>query len=71
MLGGVAITLTVIAVTWLLMRLGDAMTDLLSWRLQRINRSVDIMLVRLINRLGKVAAVIVAALLLLHLSAST
>ena len=54
--GYVAVTLGVIAVTWLLMRLGDVTTELLSWRLARLNRSVDIMLVRLINRLGKAAA---------------
>jgi MscS family membrane protein len=64
----VAITLTVVAVTWLLMRLGDVMTDLLTRRMLRLNRSVDIMLVRLVNRLGKIAVVIVSALVLLHLS---
>jgi MscS family membrane protein len=64
----VAITLGVVAVTWLLMRLGDGITDLLTRRLLRLNRSVDIMLVRLINRLGKAALVIVCALLLLRLS---
>jgi MscS family membrane protein len=64
----VGLTLSILAVMWLLMRLGDVTTDLLTRRLLRLNRSVDIMLVRLINRLGKVAVVIVAALLLLHLS---
>jgi MscS family membrane protein len=64
----VAATLGAIAVTWLLMRLGDVITELLSWRLGRVNRSVDIMLVRLINRLGKAVLAIVCALLLLRLS---
>jgi MscS family membrane protein len=62
----VAITLTVIALVWLLMRLGDMFTDLLTRRLLRLNRSVDIMLVRLTNRLGKVALAIVGGLFLLH-----
>ncbi len=66
--GYVAATLGAIAVTWLLMRLGDVITELLSWRLARVNRSVDIMLVRLINRLGKAVLAIVCALLLLRLS---
>lgn len=65
---GVAITLSIFAVTWLLMRLGDITTDMLTRRLLRLNRSVDIMLVRLINRLGKVAVVVVSGLLLLKLS---
>ena len=43
-------------------------TELLSWRLLGVNRSVDIMLVRLINRLGKAVWSIVGALLLLRLS---
>src|SRR5437773_2646315 len=64
----VAITLTVLAVMWLLVRLGDVITDLWTRRLLHLNRSVDIMLVRLINRLGKVAVVTVSGLLLLHLS---
>jgi MscS family membrane protein len=64
----VAVTLGVISLTWLLMRLGDAVTDLLTRRLLRVNRTVDIMLVRLFNRLGKAALVIVCALLLLRLS---
>ena len=64
----VAITLGVVALTWLLMRLGDGITDLLTRRLVRLNRSVDITLVRLVNRLGKAALVIVCGLALLHLS---
>ena len=64
----VAVTMGVIAVTWLLMRLGDVITELLSRRLLRVNRSVDIMLVRLINRLGKAALATLCALLLLRLS---
>ena len=64
----VAITLGVVAVTWLLMRLGDGITDLLTRRLLRLNRSVDIMLVRLINRLGKAVLVMMCALVLLRLS---
>jgi MscS family membrane protein len=64
----VAVTLSVLAVMWLLMRLADVITDLWCRRLLHLNRSVDIMLVRLINRLGKVAVVIGSALLLLHLS---
>ena len=64
----VALTLGVIAVTWLLMRLGDVTTELLSRRLLRVNRSVDIMLVRLINRLGKAMLVTLCALVLLRLS---
>jgi hypothetical protein len=65
---GVAVTLGVIAVTWLLMRLGDVTTELLTRRLLRLNRSVDIMLVRLTNRLGKAMLVTVCALVLLRLS---
>jgi MscS family membrane protein len=64
----VAITLAVVAITWMLMRLGDVTTDLVTQRLLRLNRFVDITLVRLINRLGKVGVVIVAGLFLLHLS---
>jgi MscS family membrane protein len=64
----VALTLSVLAVMWLVMRLGDVITDLWTRRLLHLNRSVDVMLVRLINRLGKVAVVIGSALLLLHLS---
>jgi hypothetical protein len=64
----VAITLGIISVTWLLMRVGDTATDLLTRRLLRLNRTVDIMLVRLSNRLGKAALAIVCALLLLRLS---
>jgi MscS family membrane protein len=64
----VVVTLTVIALAWLLMRLGDVITDLLTRRLLRVNRPVDTMLVRLTNRLGKVAVAIVGGLLLLHLS---
>jgi MscS family membrane protein len=66
--GRVAVTLSIIAIVWLLMRLGDVITDLLTRRLLRINRSVDIMLVRLVNRLAKAALVMVGALLLLRLS---
>jgi MscS family membrane protein len=65
---GVALTLGVIAVTWLLMRLGDVITELLTRRLLRVNRSVDIMLVRLINRLGKAMLVTLCTLVLLRLS---
>jgi len=65
---GVAVTLSILAVTWLLMRLGDITTDLLTRRLLHLNRSADIMLVRLTNRLGKVAVVIVSVLLLLQFS---
>ena len=50
------------------MRLGDVTTELLTRRLLRVNRSVDIMLVRLINRLGKALLVTVCALVLLRLS---
>ncbi|HEU0007213.1 MAG TPA: mechanosensitive ion channel family protein [Terriglobia bacterium] len=66
--GFVAVTLGVVAVTWLLMRLGDVITELLSRRLLRVNRSVDVMLLRLINRLGKAALATLCALLLLRLS---
>jgi MscS family membrane protein len=64
----VAVTLSVLAVTWLLIRLGDVITDLWIRRLLHLNRSVDIMLVRLINRLGKVAVLVGSGLFLLHLS---
>jgi MscS family membrane protein len=66
--GYVAVTLGVIAITWLLVRLGDVITDLATRRLLRLNRSVDIMLVRLINRLGKASLVMVCGLLLLRIS---
>jgi MscS family membrane protein len=64
----VAFTLGVVAVTWLLMRLGDVITELLTRRLLRVNRSVDILLVRLINRLSKAMLVTLCALVLLRLS---
>jgi MscS family membrane protein len=50
------------------MRLGDVITELLTRRLLRVNRSVDIMLVRLINRLGKAMLVTLCTLVLLRLS---
>jgi MscS family membrane protein len=63
---GVAITLSVLAVMWLLIRLDDIVTDLYTRRLLRLNRTVDIMFLRLINRLAKVVVVIFSGLLLLH-----
>jgi MscS family membrane protein len=64
----VALTLTVIAACWLLLRLMDVVAHLTLKHLQRLNRSGDTALVRLLSRLSKAAAVIIAGLFLLHLS---
>jgi len=64
----VAQTLTVMALCWLAMRLMDAAAGLSLKRLQRLHRSAGTALVLLINRLSKIAVVIVAALVLLYLS---
>ncbi len=64
----VAVTLMVMAVCWLLLRLVDVVEELSLKRLQRVHRSGDVALVRLINRLLKAATVIVAVLVLLYLA---
>ena len=64
----VAQTLTVMALCWLSWRLLDVAAALIIKRLQRINRSANTALVLLIDRLSKVAAVIVAGLVLLYLA---
>jgi MscS family membrane protein len=64
----VAQTLTVMALCWLSMRLMDAATGVSVKRLQRRNRSAGTALVLLINRLSKIAVVIVAGLVLLYLA---
>ena len=64
----VAETLMVMALCWLSLRLVDAVEALSLKRLQRVRRSGDVALVRLINRLLKAASVIVTCLLLLYLS---
>ncbi len=62
----VAETLMVMALCWLALRLMDGLTELSLRRLQRVQRSGDVALVRLLNRLSKAAAVIVAVLVLLY-----
>jgi MscS family membrane protein len=64
----VAETLTIIALCWLSLRLVDVLAAVSLKRLQRTHRSGDVALVRLINRLLKAAAAIVAVLALLYLS---
>ncbi len=64
----IAATLTVIALCWLAMRLMDLVTDTTLERLRRANRLEATAMVRLINRLLKSAAVIVAGLVLLYLA---
>ena len=64
----VALTLAVIAVAWLLLRLVDVVAAVSLKRLQRVHRSGDVALVRLISRLLKATTTIVAALMLLYLS---
>ena len=58
----------VMALCWLSLRLMDVVAELSLKRLQRVHRSGDTALVRLINRLLKAATVIVAGLVLLYLS---
>jgi MscS family membrane protein len=62
----VAVTLTVIALCWLLMRLLDLVAELTVKHLQRLNRVGEIALVRLVTRLSKVTAVIGASLVLFY-----
>ena len=64
----VAVTLTVLAFCWLLLRLIEVMAQLTIRRLQYLNRAGDTALVRLLSRLSKAVAVIVGGLLLLHIS---
>jgi MscS family membrane protein len=64
----VAQTVAVIGLCWLSIRLVDLVAESSLKRLQRVHRSADTALVRLISRLLKVAAVIVTCLLLLYLS---
>ena len=64
----VAETLAVMALCWLSVRLLDVLTELSLKRLARVQRSGDTALVRLLNRLSKAAAVLVAVLFLLYLS---
>ena len=65
---GIAATLTVIALCWLALRLMDFVTESTLERLRRANRLEATAMVRLINRLSKAAAVIVAGLVLLYLA---
>jgi MscS family membrane protein len=62
----VAETLVVMALCWLALRVMDRLTELSLRRLQRVHRSGDVALVRLLNRLLKAAAIIVAVLVLLY-----
>ncbi len=64
----VSVTLMVMALCWLVLRLVDVVEDLSLKRLKRVHRSGDVALVRLINRLLKASAVIVAVLVLLYLA---
>jgi MscS family membrane protein len=60
-------TLTVIALCWLTLMLMDVVATLTLKRSQRLNRPGDTALVRLLNRLSKAAALIIAGLVLLYL----
>ena len=64
----VAQTLMVMALCWLSLRLLDVVAELSLERLQRVHRSGDTALVRLLNRLLKATTVIVGVLVLLYLS---
>ena len=64
----VAQTLMVIALSWLALRLVDLVAGLSIRRLQRVHRSGDLALLRLINRLLKAAIVLVGLLVLLYLA---
>jgi MscS family membrane protein len=64
----VALTLMIIALCWLSLRLADVVEAMSLRRLQRVQRSGDVALVRLINRLLKAATVVVACLFLLYLA---
>ena len=64
----VAETVMVLALSWLSLRLIDVVAELSLTRLNRVNRSGDVALVRLINRLMKATTVIVSVLFLLYLS---
>jgi MscS family membrane protein len=64
----VAETLLVMALCWISLRAVDVLAEASLNRLERVHRSGDTALVRLINRLLKAAAVIVAVLVLLYLS---
>jgi MscS family membrane protein len=63
-----AITLTVIALAWLLIRLMDVVANLRIRRMQRLNRPGDTAVARLLNRFAKVAVAIAACLILLSFS---
>jgi MscS family membrane protein len=65
---GLAGALTVIALCWLAMRLMDVVTAVTLEHLQRVNRSEATALLRLVDRLAKAAAVVVAGLVLLYRS---
>jgi MscS family membrane protein len=64
----VADTLMVVALCWFSLRLLDVAAELSLKRLERVHRSADTALVRLITRLSKAAALIVAGLVLLYFS---
>jgi len=64
----VAVTLTVIAVCWLVLRLINVVAQLTLKHLQQLNRSGDTALVYLLSRISKAVAVIIAGLVLLYLS---
>ena len=64
----VAGTLMIVAVAWLTLRLLNVVADLSLRRLERVNRSADTALVRLVNRLLKATTVTVAVLLFLYLA---
>jgi len=64
----VAGTLMIVALCWLTVRLLDLVAGLSLRRLERADRSADTALVRLISRLLKAAALIMAALMFLYLA---
>jgi len=64
----IAGTLTVIALCWLALMLMDEVAAVTLRRSQRLNRPGDTALVRLLTRMSKAAAVVIAGLVLLYLS---
>ena len=64
----VAGTLMIVALCWLTLRLLNAVAELSLRRLERVHRSADTALVRLLNRLLKATTVTVAVLTFLYLS---
>lgn len=67
-LARVAVAFGIVGLAWLLMRLSDVATQLVEARLRRLNDPGGITIAQLTGRLGKVLAILVAALTLLYLA---